>query len=149
MDGLWFQLLIYEFIMSNDIRDVFKRFRDALNETEEKQNGVPYTQQDEILQTSMQSATEAFGADFTSIKTPMFYYRQDGDITLSGIIPSLNDAKFQFSYKNGCNFWSGDGQVKLNDENLTTITRMYGVYKNWKQEINGLSDKKPMNMKNE
>jgi len=78
--------------MSNDIRDVFKRFRDALNETEEKQNGVPYTQQDEILQTSMQSATEAFGADFSSIKTPMFYYRQDGDITLSGIIPSLNDA---------------------------------------------------------
>lgn len=135
--------------MSNDIRDVFKRFRDALNETEEKQNGVPYTQQDEILQTSMQSATEAFGADFSSIKTPMFYYRQDGDITLSGIIPSLNDAKFQFSYKNGCSFWSGDGQVKLNDENLTTITRMYGVYKNWKQEINGLSDKKPMNMKNE
>ena len=116
MDGLWFQLLIYEFIMSNDIRDVFKRFRDALNETEEKQNGVPYTQQDEILQTSMQSATEAFGADFSSIKTPMFYYRQDGDITLSGIIPSLNDAKFQFSYKNGCNFWSGDGQVKLNDD---------------------------------
>lgn len=149
MDGLWFQLLIYEFIMSNDIRDVFKRFRDALNETEEKQNGVPYTQQDEILQTSMQSATEAFGADFSSIKTPMFYYRQDGDITLSGIIPSLNDAKFQFSYKNGCSFWSGDGQVKLNDENLTTITRMYGVYKNWKNEINGLSDKKPMNMKNE
>lgn len=135
--------------MSNDIRDVFKRFRDALNETEEKQNGVPYTQQDEILQTSMQSATEAFGADFSSIKTPMFYYRQDGDITLSGIIPSLNDAKFQFSYKNGCSFWSGDGQVKLNDENLTTITRMYGVYKNWKQEINGLSDKKPMNMKTE
>ena len=102
--------------MSNDIRDVFKRFRDALNETEEKQNGVPYTQQDEILQTSMQSAIEAFGADFSSIKTPMFYYRQDGDITLSGIIPSLNDAKFQFSYKNGCNFWSGDGQVKLNDD---------------------------------
>ena len=135
--------------MSNDIRDVFKRFRDALNETEEKQNGVPYTQQDEILQTSMQSATEAFGADFSSINTPMFYYRQDGDITLSGIIPSLNDAKFQFSYKNGCSFWSGDGQVKLNDENLTTITRMYGVYKNWKQEINGLSDKKPMNMKTE
>ena len=121
MDGLWFQLLIYEFIMSNDIRDVFKRFRDALNETEEKQNGVPYTQQDEILQTSMQSATEAFGADFSSIKTPMFYYRQDGDITLSGIIPSLNDAKFQFSYKNGCSFWSGDGQVKLNDSLISFL----------------------------
>ena len=136
---------------SNDIREVFRRFRNALNESDDaqKQNGVPYTQQDEILQTSMQSATEAFGADFSELKTPMFYYRQDGDITLSGVIPSLDDAKFQFSYKNGCNFWSGDGQVKINDENVTKISRMLGVYKNWKKEIDSLTDKKPMGMKNE
>lgn len=136
---------------SNDIREVFRRFRNALNESDDaqKQNGVPYTQQDEILQTSMQSATEAFGADFSELKTPMFYYRQDGDITLSGVIPSLDDAKFQFSYKNGCNFWSGDGQVKINDENVTKISRMLGVYKNWKKEIDSLTDKKPMAMKNE
>lgn len=135
--------------MSNDIRDIFNSFRKALNESEDDQNGVPFTQQDGILQTSMQSATEAFGADFSEIKTPMYYYKKDGDITLSGIIPSLEDAKFQFSYKNGCNFWSGDGQVKINDESLKTINRMYGVYKNWKKEIDGLTDKKPMNMKNE
>jgi hypothetical protein len=135
--------------MRDDIRDVFNRFRKALNESEEQQNGVPYTQQDEVLQTSMQTATEAFGADFSSLKTPMYYYRQDGDITLSGIIPSLDDSKFQFSYKNGCNFWSGDGQVKINDENITKLSRMLGVYKNWKKELDSMTDKKPMNIKNE
>jgi hypothetical protein len=137
--------------MNNDIRDVFNRFRKALNESEEqeKQNGVPYTQQDELLQSSMQSAINAFGASFSNIKTPMFYYKEDGDITLSGEIPSLSDAKFQFSYKNGCNLWSNNGQIKFDmDEKITTINRMYGNYKNWKDEINHMTDKKPMSMNN-
>lgn len=134
---------------NNDIRDTFKRFRTALNEMEEKQNGVPYTQQDEILQSSMQSAKEAFGADFSRIKTPMFYYRSDGDITLSGEIPSLNDARFQFSYKNGCSFWSVNNEVKIDKDSVMKITRMYGVYDNWKRELDAMTDKKPMNMKNE
>lgn len=138
--------------MNNDIRDTFKRFRQALSEAEEhqeKQNGVPYTQQDEILQTSMQSAKEAFGADFSRLKTPMFYYREDDDITLSGEIPSLQNARFQFSYQNGCSFWSADGQVKIDKESVTKITRMYGVYENWKRELDNMTDRKPMNMKNE
>ena len=134
---------------NNDIRDTFKRFRTALNEMEERQNGVPYTQQDEILQSSMQSAKEAFGADFSRIKTPMFYYRSDGDITLSGEIPSLNDARFQFSYKNGCSFWSVNNEVKIDKDSVMKITRMYGVYDNWKRELDAMTDKKPMNMKNE
>ena len=137
--------------MSNDIREVFNRFRKALNESEEqeRQNGVPYTQQDELLQSSTQSAINAFGASFTNIKTPMYYYKEDGDITLSGEIPSLNDAKFQFSYKNGCNLWSNNGQIKFDmDEKITTINRMYGNYKNWKDEINHMTDKKQMGMNN-
>ena len=134
---------------NNDIRDTFKRFRTTLNEAEEKQNGVPYTQQDEILQSSVQSAKEAFGADFSRIKTPMFYYRSDDDITLSGEIPSLNDARFQFSYKNGCSFWSVNGEVKIDKDSVMRITRMYGVFENWKKELDAMTDKKPMNMKNE
>ena len=75
--------------MKNDIRDTFTRFRKALNEAEEqqgewynpKQNGVPYTQQDELLQSIMQTAKQQFGADFTNIKTPMYYYKDDGDVS--------------------------------------------------------------------
>ena len=111
---------------NDDIRKTFERLRKALNESEtEKQDGIPYTQQDELLQTTMQTAKEQFGGDFTDIKTPMFYYRQDGDVTFSCVIPSLNNSKVQFRYKdpsgNGCYFWSGDGLIIFFDENLNKL----------------------------
>ena len=120
---------------NDDIRKTFERLRKALNESEtEKQGGIPYTQQDELLQTTMQTAKEQFGGDFTDIKTPMFYYRQDGDVTFSCVIPSLNNSKVQFRYKdpsgNGCYFWSGDGSIMLTDENLNKLSKIWGVYKN-------------------
>ena len=143
----------------NDIRETFERFRKALNEAEEgqtewynqKQNGVPYTQQDELLQTSMQSAKEQFGADFSNIKTPMFYYKEDDDVTFSGEIPGLNDSRFQFSFKGspGCYFWSGKDALPLDDDVLTKLSRIYGVYKNWKNELSNSADRKPMTMREE
>lgn len=145
--------------MSNvdDIRKTFNRFRRALNESEEnntenKKGGIPYSQQDELLQTSTQTAKEQFGADFTNIKTPMFYYKEDGDVTLSGEIPGLNNAKFQFRYKdpsgNGCYFWS-DGQIILSDENVKKLSKICGVYKNWKNDLSSAEDIRPTNMKDE
>ena len=125
-----------------------------MNESEtEKQGGIPYTQQDELLQTTMQTAKEQFGGDFTDIKTPMFYYRQDGDVTFSCVIPSLNNSKVQFRYKdpsgNGCYFWSGDGSIMLTDENLNKLSKIWGVYKNWKQELSTAEDIRPISFKNE
>lgn len=139
---------------NDDIRKTFERLRKALNESEtEKQNGIPYTQQDELLQTTMQTAKEQFGGDFTDIKTPMFYYRQDGDVTFSCVIPSLNNSKVQFRYKdpsgNGCYFWSGDGSIMLTDENLNKLSKIWGVYKNWKQELSTAEDIRPISFKNE
>ena len=139
---------------NDDIRKTFERLRKALNESEtEKQGGIPYTQQDELLQTTMQTAKEQFGGDFTDIKTPMFYYRQDGDVTFSCVIPSLNNSKIQFRYKdpsgNGCYFWSGDGSIMLTDENLNKLSKIWGVYKNWKQELSTAEDIRPISFKNE
>lgn len=138
---------------NDDIRKTFERLRKALNESEtEKQGGIPYTQQDELLQTTMQTAKEQFGGDFTDIKTPMFYYRQDGDVTFSCVIPSLNNSKVQFRYKdpsgNGCYFWSGDGSIMLTDENLNKLSKIWGVYKNWKQELSTAEDIRPISFKN-
>lgn len=138
---------------NDDIRKTFERLRKALNESEtEKQGGIPYTQQDELLQTTMQTAKEQFGGDFTDIKTPMFYYRQDGDVTFSCVIPSLNNSKVQFRYKdpsgNGCYFWSGDGSIMLTDENLNKLSKIWGVYKNWKQELSTAEDIRPVSFKN-
>jgi len=140
---------------NNDVRHIFQQMRKAINEAEEnnKQGGIPYTQQDDLLQTSMQTAKEQFGADFTDIKQPMFYYKQDGDVTFSCVIPSLNNSKVQFRYKdpsgNGCYFWSGEGSIILSDENITKLSRILGVYKNWKQELSTNEDIRPINLKNE
>lgn len=142
----------------NDIRETFNRFRKALNEAENETNndsndkeGVPYTQQDELLQTSLQTAKEQFGADFTKSEHPMFYYKQDGDVTLSGEIPSLNNSVFQFRYKDpsgcGCFFWT-KGQIILSDENIKKLQKINGVYKNWKQELSTAEDIRPTELKN-
>ena len=148
--------------MKNDIRDTFTRFRKALNEAEEehgewyntKEGGIPYTQQDELLQSIMQTAKQQFGADFTNIKTPMFYYKEDGDVTFSCIIPSLNNAKLQYRYKDpsGCGifFWTDSNTaMMLSDENIQKLSKINGVYKNWKQELSTSEDIRPMGLKNE
>jgi len=151
----------------NDIRETFDRFRRALNEfvdndnntteksREEKDNskdGVAYTQQDELLQTSMQTAKQQFGADFSKMKSPMFYYKNDGDVTLSGEIPSLNNAVFQFRYKDpsgcGCFFWT-KGQIILSDENIRKLMKINGVYKNWKEELSTSEDIRPTDLRNQ
>lgn len=146
----------------DDIRETFNRFRNALNENEDlstsieksdKQGGVAYSQQDELLSNNMKSAKELFGADFTNIKNPMFYYKEDGDVTFSGVIPGLNDAKFQFRLKDpsgmGCFFWSGTGAMILSDDNIQTLTRINGFFKNWKKELLNTEDIRPTNLKNE
>lgn len=152
--------------MKNDIRDTFTRFRKALNEAEEqqgewynsKQNGVPYTQQDELLQSIMQTAKQQFGADFTDIKTPMYYYKDDGDVSFFCIIPSLSNARLQYRYKDpsGCGIflWTNSNPkenipLMLSDENIQKLSKINGVYKNWKQELSTSEDIRPMNLKKE
>lgn len=153
----------------DDIRETLNRFRTAILESEEetkkenkqeegdwyesKRGGIPYSQQDELLTNAIQSAKELFGADFTNIKTPMFYYKEDGDVTLSGVIPGLNDAKFQLRLKDpsgmGVFFWSGKGAMILSDENIQTLSRINGFFKNWKKEMTTAEDIRPTSFRNE
>lgn len=149
---------ILNFKMNNncsDIRETFNRFRKALNEVEEEdkvQNGVPYSQQDELYQSSTQVTKEQFGAVFKNKNECMFYFKDDGNVILTGNIPSLNDAQFQYKYKsengNGCFIWSV-GQMILSDENIRTLSKIWGVYKNWKKELDAAEDIKPTNLRNE
>ncbi len=156
MDGVWLYRMLK---MNNDIRETFRRFRNALNEAEEMngtnenvQNGVFYSQQDELFQTSTQSAKQQFGAVFDNKEKCMIYYKDDGNVSLTGKIPSLNDIQFQYKYKstngNGCYIWT-NGQMVLSDESLKTLNKVFGVYKNWKAQLDSAEDLKPMNLKNE
>lgn len=122
-----------------------------LNESEDNgeqhQGAVPYTNQDELLKNSLQPCRVQFGADFSKLKTPMLYYLDDSDITLSGIIPSLNNAKFQYRFLKGCFLWLDS--IQLTDETIDTIKKVYGVFKNWREQLKGTEDKKPLAYKNE
>lgn len=124
---------------------------DSIGQKDSNEGAVPYTNQDEMLKNSLQPCRTQFGADFSKLKSPMLYYTEDGDITLSGVIPSLNNAKFQYRYLepsgNGCFLWV-DG-IQLTDDTISRINKIYGVYKNWRQQLSTSEDNKPLALKNE
>ena len=137
---------------------VTPKHRTNLNESEEydgvgdddKKDGVPYTMQDELMQSITQTAKTQFGADFTKVENPMMYYPENGDVELNGIVATLNDAKFQFRYKDtngGCYVWVSP--LNLNDNSLRIISVIHGVFKNWKQDLANAEDIKPMSIRNE
>ncbi len=123
----------------------------VLNESENQdeltQGAIPYTNQDVMFKNSLQPCRTQFGADFSKLKNPMLYYPEDGDITLSGIIPSLNNAKFQYRCLKGCFLWLDS--IQLDDNTISLINKIYGVYKNWRQELITTEDNKPLAYKNE
>ena len=140
-----------------NFRNAEKRLKNSINEENkwnaDYKNGaesVPYTNQDELLTTSIDTAKQQFGANFSNIKTPMLYYPSDGDIVLSGEINSLSGAKFQFRYKDpsseGCFLWIEP--MQLTDNNLTILKKILGVFKNWKRQIDSIDDNRPIGMKN-
>ena len=116
---------------------------------EKNTEGVPYTTNDELMSSIVETTKTQFGADYTGFTNPMLYYPEDGDVVLSGKIPTLNDMKFQFRFKDqngGCYIWSSP--LTLNRETLSTLSKIYGVFENWKNELKTSEDIKPMNLKN-
>ena len=109
-------------------------------------DAVPYTMQDELMSSITQTAKTQFGADFSQSKQPMLYYPKDGDVVLSGTIGDMNDAKFQFRYKdssgNGCYIWTSP--LQITDETIRKLSVINGVFKNWKNELTSAEDIKPM-----
>ena len=138
----------------NDVYTILNKFRTALNEHDNgvanNTGAVPYTKQDELMTSVMDAAKTQFGADFSKFKTPMLYYPEDGDVTLSGEITSLNNAKFQFRYKDsgdGCYVWVEP--LHLNDDTLHRLSVIRGVFLNWKKELDGVEDLKPLGLRDD
>jgi len=120
-------------------------------ETDNEMDAVPYTMQDELMANITQTAKTQFGADFSQSDKPMLYYPKDGDVTLSGVIGDMNNAKFQFRYKdssgNGCYIWTEP--LQLTDETIKKLSVINGVFKNWKNDLASAEDIKPMGFKNQ
>lgn len=142
----------------NQIKSDIDRMRSLINEERsinsvEDEDTVPYTNKDEIMNNILSTAKAQFGADFSKYfnPSPMRYFPKDGDITLNGEISDLNNAKFQFRYKDssgmGCYIWNEP--LQLTDENIKKLQTVLGVFKNWKKELSSYEDVKPMSLKNE
>jgi hypothetical protein len=137
---------------NNDIYKTFKLLREAVDNSErnndDNNDAIPYSAQDTLMTNTLAAAKQEFGADFNQIKNPMLYYPSDGDITLSGVIPEMNDAKFQFRYKvgdgAGCYIWSNP-YMPISDKTIQTLSKVNGVCKNWRDEISKSEDCRPSN----
>ena len=136
-----------------------RQLKNFLNEEETQQESgssleaIPYTSNDDMLAKMTNEAKTIFGADFTKSKTPLLYYPKDGDVTLTGEINSLNNAKFQFrlnsSSESGIILWVES--LPITDNVVTILNKMNGAGKNWKNELNaiGKGDLKPVSARDD
>ena len=84
------------------------------------------------------------GAQFAKVdgnnvsECPLIYMPSTGNLVFSGVIPCLNNLKFQFVLKantgNGCFCWA-DGLI-LNRENLQILQKLYAYWQNWRDSWN-------------
>lgn len=135
----------------NRLRDIYSS---ALNEednmgmpdtNEVSDEAVPYTKNDDVLNSSLQTCTELFGASFTKTKNPMLYYTESKDVTLTGEIPDLENAKFEFKLLDGCYLWAD--KLELNEKHMKTLNVIWGAYQNWQSELSKMTDKMPMSIR--
>lgn len=150
---------------NEDVYQTVNKWRAVLNESkeerEEKEENtpdcVPYTMQDQLMRSITETCRQQFGADFSQSKNPMLYYppksadNSSENVSLSGLLGSdFSGAKFHFKWKDpngGCYIWTSP--VNLNEHVLETLKVIFGVYQNWKKELDAAQDRKPMSMKNE
>ncbi len=63
-------------------------------------------------------------------------YKNSNNIILSGSVPSLNDLTFNFSLDTLMGLDITVESLPLNNEVIDKISRLNGVYLNWKDEMN-------------
>lgn len=84
------------------------------------------------------------GAQFSKVnpdnvsECPLIFMPNTGNIIFSGVIPCLNNLKWQFVLKtttgNGCFLWADE--LILNKDNMQILNKLYGFYCNWKDKWN-------------
>lgn len=72
---------------------------------------------------------------------PLVYYPESGNLVFSGTIPTLSGLKFQYSLNDVTNapYVFVDG-LALTDDVMTTLRKMCGHFKNWKEEFLSATD---------
>ena len=124
-----------------------------MQEKKQKLDAIAITNDPKFGQNALQNQIDQFrscvdsGAQFTEpedgkvSESPLIYMPSNGNLIFSGVIPCLNNLKFQYVLKtltgNGCFIWS-DGMI-INKDNLQILNKLYGNYMSWKDTWNSES----------
>ena len=123
-----------------------KSFLYEEKETEDNNDAIAITDDPKFGQNVLTNQIKEFrssvesGAEFSKpyagkvSDAPLIYMPKNGNLIFSGVIPCLNNMKFQFVLKtntgNGCFIWA-DGLI-LNKDNMQILNKLFGFYQNWR-----------------
>ena len=131
-------------------RNILNKIRMIKEDTEKQSDAIAITDDPRFGEAVLSNQIEQFrssvesGAQFNKPEqgkveeAPLIYMPSTGNLVFSGVIPCLNNLKWQFVLKtntgNGCFIWS-DGLI-LSDENMRILQKLYGFYINWRNSWN-------------
>ena len=100
------------------------------------------TNQIQQFRSSVESGAQFAKVDNSNVsECPLIYMPSTGNLVFSGVIPCLNNLKWQFVLKtstgNGCFVWA-DGLI-LNKDNMQILNKLFGFYQNWREQWNSES----------
>ena len=149
---------------NNSIRKTVRAWRDILNgkkqfvnedvQSSQQEEAVPYDKNEQVVTDITSAATSEFGAKFDKYDNPVVYIPSTEDVRVNGDIPSIGkDTKFEFHYRpehagEECIIYTD--MMFLNEDVLSKLNKMYGVFKNWKERtLDQMNDIKPMKLLNQ
>jgi hypothetical protein len=96
------------------------------------------TNQIEQFRSIVEGGADLSRADGPVSEAPLIYIPRDKNLVYSGVIPCLNNLKWQFVLNtdtgNGCFLWAE--KLILNPENIKILNKLFGFYQNWRDEWN-------------
>lgn len=123
--------------------ETVKKSSNAIAITDEPKFGQnALTNQIQQFRSSVESGTQFSKVDLDNVsECPLIYLPETGNLVFSGVIPCLNNLKWQFVLKtstgNGCFIWA-DGLI-INKDNMQILNKLFGFYQNWREQWNSES----------
>ena len=125
------------------LNEEVEKSNDAIAITDEPKFGQnALTNQIQQFRSSVESGAQFAKVDNSNVsECPLIYMPSTGNLVFSGVIPCLNNLKWQFVLKtstgNGCFVWA-DGLI-LNKDNMQILNKLFGFYQNWREQWNSES----------
>lgn len=145
--------LMIEAVKKSATKKIRKILKEEKNQEDEKEGAIAITNSPRFGTNVLQNQIDNFrktvngGAKFGNENesdpesNPLVYYPKSGNLVFSGSIPNLSGLKFQFSLNDVTNapYIFVDG-LALTEDVITTLNKISGFYKNWRDEFEAATD---------